>query len=105
MSEPTPNATAEKAAPAGWKVKSKFLGIGLLIGVLGGLGAAGKVYMDLSGTIEELEAYRDEWVAAYEAKRDRRRKAAKKAAKTRKAKKDKAKGKAKSKKKGKKVKA
>lgn len=39
--------------------------------------------------IEELEAYRDEWVAKYEAKRERRRAAAKKGAKKRKSKKDK----------------
>lgn len=39
-------------------------------------------------SIEELEAYRDTWVAEYEAKRARRKKAAKKAAKTRKAKQD-----------------
>ena len=36
-------------------------------------------------TIDELEAYRDEWVVKYEAKRLKRKKAAKKAAKTRKA--------------------
>ena len=57
-------------------------------------------------SIEELEAYRDTWVAEYEAKRARRKKAAKKAAKTRKAKKDGKKGKAaKAKAKGKKKKA
>ena len=56
MADPTPTPTADTPAPpAGWKVKSKFLGIGLLLGLLGGTGLAGKVYFDLSGTIDTLE--------------------------------------------------
>ncbi|MFT5682028.1 MAG: hypothetical protein ACI8RZ_002946 [Myxococcota bacterium] len=52
---PTEKIEATKA-PAGWKVKSKFMAIGLLVGLIGGGAGAGKVYLDASGTIETLEA-------------------------------------------------
>ena len=57
MSEPTPDTpdSAEAPAPAGWKVKSKFLGIGLLVGLIGGGVMSGKIYLDLSSTISGLE--------------------------------------------------
>ncbi len=48
--------TPKPAAAAGWKVKSKFMAIGVLIGLIGGGAGAGKVYMDASSTIDALEA-------------------------------------------------
>lgn len=57
MSEPTAEQTPESdaPAPAGWKVKSKFLGIGLLIGLLGGGALSAKIAWDGSVEMDAME--------------------------------------------------